>query len=72
MLFGICPKFNKRFNNGGDGGWVDDDGTTILRVADKDSFEARWAIYQNFINDKPNTNFRVDRINTTIDVTRVV
>ena len=71
MLFGIAPKFNKRFNNGGDGGWVDDDGTTILRTADKDTFEARWAIYQNFINDKPNTCFRVDRINSTVDVARV-
>lgn len=72
MLFGISPKNNKRFNNGGEGGWVDDDGTTILRVADKDSFEARWAIYQNFINDTPNSCFRVEKINTSVDVAKVV
>ncbi len=33
---------------------VDDDGLTILRVSDSDSYEARWACYANLIVKKPN------------------
>lgn len=71
MIFGVDAAKNVRYVND-EGGWVDDDGTTILRVANQDSYEARWAVYDNFINDEPAGCFRMDGITASVDVTGVV
>lgn len=45
-------------------GWVTDDGTTYLRVADEDNFEARYAWYgQNYI--APTYQVRIKGLSTT-------
>lgn len=70
-IFGVDPTYNLHYENS-PGDFVDTDGTILLRVADKDAYEGRWRIIDNFTNDKPCTNFRLDGITATVDVTSVV
>lgn len=65
MLFAIDPSENVRYVNT-EGEWADDDGTVLMRVANKDSYEARYRVFDNFHNERPCTNFRLDKINLTL------
>jgi hypothetical protein len=71
MIFGVDPSFNVHYENS-PGDFVDTDGTILLRVTDKDAFEGRWRIIDNFTNDKPCTCFRLDGITANVDATLVV
>jgi hypothetical protein len=49
-----------------DGEWVDEDGAVLFRDANKDNFEARYRVWENFHTSKPNAHLRLDGITTTV------
>lgn len=53
LIFGLDEKMLFRYVNE-EGKWADDDGTILLRVAGVDAYEARFRVFDNFVNDAPN------------------
>ena len=49
-----------------DGEWVDEDGAVLLRAVNKDNFEARYRVWENFHTSKPNAHLRLGGITTTV------
>lgn len=49
-----------------EGEWVDEDGAVLFRDANKDNFEARYRVWENYHCQKPIANFRLDGITTTV------
>lgn len=45
--------------------WAEDDGRILLRVADKDAYEARFRIFDNYVCDAPNTCFVIRNVNAS-------
>lgn len=45
--------------------WAEDDGRILLRVQDKDAYEARFRIFDNYVCDAPNTCFVIRNVNGT-------
>lgn len=48
-----------------EGEWADDDGKILLRVANSDSYEARFRVFDNYMCDRPNTCFAITGIALT-------
>lgn len=48
-----------------EGEWADDDGPILMRMVDKDAYEARYRIFDNFSNDHPNKSVRWDGVTTS-------
>ena len=67
ILFGIDPSYLTRWVEV-EGEWADDDGTILLRLQDKDAYEARFRIFDNFSNDRPAASVRWDGITATVVV----
>lgn len=70
MLFGIDPSYLTRWVEV-EGEWADDDGTILLRLQDKDAYEARYRIFDNYSNDRPAASVRWDGITATVVVVNV-
>lgn len=70
MIFGIDKSPLVRFVNC-EGEWADEDGTVLMRTSNKDIYEGRFRIFENFQNDRPDRSFRIDGVNATVDVTPV-
>lgn len=49
-----------------EGEWADDDGTVLFRVQNKDNYEARYRVYENFFSDKGISHLRFDGITATV------
>lgn len=49
-----------------EGEWADDDGTVLFRVQNKDNYEARYRVYENFFSDKGDAHVRFDGISATV------
>jgi len=49
-----------------EGEWADDDGTVLFRVQNKDNYEARYRVYENFFSDKGDSHVRFDGITATV------
>lgn len=49
-----------------EGEWADEDGTVLFRVANKDNYEARYRVYENFLSDKGDSHVRFDGITATV------
>jgi hypothetical protein len=49
-----------------EGEWADDDGTVLFRVQNKDNYEARYRVYENFFSDKGDAHVRFDGITATV------
>ena len=49
-----------------EGEWVDDDGAVLFRDANKDNFEARYRVWENFHCQKSVAQFRLDGITSTV------
>lgn len=49
-----------------EGEWVDEDGAVLFRDSNKDNFEARYRVWENFHTSKPNSHLRLDGITTTV------
>lgn len=45
--------------------WAEDDGKILMRVANKDAYEARFRIFDNYVCDAPNTCFVLRGINVS-------
>lgn len=45
--------------------WCEDDGRILLRVQDKDAYEARFRIFDNYVCDAPNTCFVISGLSVT-------
>lgn len=71
MIFGVNPQYNVHYTNS-PGDFVQEDGTIMLRVTDKDAYEGRWRIIDNNTNDKPVSCFRLEGITASVDATLVV
>lgn len=52
--------------------WIDEDGSTLNRVADQDAFEASGRIFENAHYERPNAGFRADDVNATVVVAHVM
>lgn len=63
-IFGIDDSFLSRYVLE-EGKWADEDGTVLLRVAGLDSYEARFRVFDNFVNENPITSFAMLNIPTT-------
>jgi len=61
MLFGVDRSYNTHYVEC-EGEWADDDGTILLRLVDTDAYEARYRIFENFMNERPAASFRLDGI----------
>ena len=61
VIFGLDESELFRYVNE-EGKWADEDGTILLRVANTDAYEARFRIFDNFMNDASNRCFVVDQI----------
>lgn len=48
------------------GEWADDDGSVLGRVKDKDNYEARFRVFENYFSKKGNAFVRLDGINATV------
>jgi hypothetical protein len=48
------------------GGWADEDGTILLRVANQDQYEARWRVNENTFIAQPNAFVRFDGVTATV------
>lgn len=70
MIFGIDKSFNTRYVLT-EGEWADDDNSVLNRVLNVDAYEARFRIFDNFHNDRPDTCFRLDNITITYDASPV-
>lgn len=49
-----------------EGEWADEDGTVLFRVQNKDNYEARYRLFENFLSDKGNSHVRFDGITATV------
>jgi hypothetical protein len=49
-----------------EGEWADEDGAILSRVKDKDNYEARYRLFENFFSDKGNAHFRMDGVSATV------
>jgi hypothetical protein len=49
-----------------EGEWADEDGTVLFRVQNKDNYEARYRLFENFFSDKGNSHVRFDGITATV------
>jgi hypothetical protein len=49
-----------------EGEWADEDGRILLRASNKDNYEARFRVYENFLSDKGNAHVRFDGITSTV------
>jgi hypothetical protein len=49
-----------------EGEWADEDGTVLFRVQNKDNYEARYRLFENFFSDKGNSHVRFDGISATV------
>jgi hypothetical protein len=49
-----------------EGEWADEDGTVLFRVQNKDNYEARYRVYENFMSDKGDSHVRFDGITATV------
>lgn len=49
-----------------EGEWADEDGTVLFRVQNKDNYEARYRVYENFFSDKGDSHVRFDGITATV------
>lgn len=49
-----------------EGEWADEDGTVLFRVQNKDNYEARYRVYENFLSDKGDAHVRWDGIVATV------
>lgn len=49
-----------------EGEWADDDGTVLFRVQNKDNYEARYRVYENYFSDKGDSHVRFDGITATV------
>lgn len=67
-IFGIDSSNAVRYVNC-EGEWADDDGTILLRIVDKDVYEGRFRVFDNFHIERPDTCGRIDGVNATVDVT---
>lgn len=88
MVFGSIPfKWDKDFPFGTvvgvdtselkryvlvEGEWVDEDGAILERDPNKDNFEGRYRVWENFHTCKPNAHFRLDGITTTVPTYHVL
>lgn len=70
MIFGINKSSMVRYVNC-EGEWADDDGTILLRTLNKDIYEGRYRVFENFALDDPQSCFRIDGVAATVDVTLV-
>lgn len=61
VIYGLDESVLFRYVNE-EGKWADEDGTILLRVSGVDSYEARFRIFDNFMNDAPNRGFVVSNI----------
>lgn len=61
VIFGLDESMLFRYVNE-EGKWADEDGTILLRVAGQDAYEARFRVFDNYVNDAPNRCFRIDGI----------
>lgn len=71
MLFGVDPSSATRYVEV-EGEWADDDGTILLRLTDKDAYEARYRIFDNFALDVPASCYRLDGITATVVTAHVI
>lgn len=49
-----------------EGEWADEDGSILLRGSNKDTFEARYRVADNFLSDKGNSHVRFDGVTATV------
>jgi hypothetical protein len=70
-LFGIDPMYFTRWVEV-EGEWADDDGTILLRLVDKDAYEARYRVFDNYSLDRPASCVRYDGITSNIVVAHIV
>lgn len=49
-----------------EGEWADEDGTVLFRVQNKDNYEARYRVYENFFSDKGDAHVRFDGVSATV------
>lgn len=49
-----------------EGEWADEDGAVLARVADKDNYEARYRVFENFSSDRGNCHVRFDGVTATV------
>lgn len=49
-----------------EGEWAADDGHVLLRVNNKDNYEARYRLYENFFSDKGSSLLRFDGVSVTV------
>jgi hypothetical protein len=49
-----------------EGEWADEDGSILLRAKDKDNYEGRYRLYENFMSDQGNSHLRFDGITATV------
>lgn len=49
-----------------EGEWADEDGAILSRVKDKDNYEARYRLFENFFSDQGNAHFRMDGVTATV------
>ena len=67
MIFGLDTSNNVRYVNQ-EGQWAEDDGSVLGRVLNKDVYEGRYRIFDNFHNERPDSCVRIDGVNATVDV----
>ena len=70
-LMGLDKRYLVRYVNT-EGGWMDEDGNILSRVADTDAFEGTYRLFENLHNDRPNACFRLDGITTSVAVAHIV
>ena len=49
-----------------EGEWADEDGTVLFRVSNKDNYEARYRLFENYFSDKGNSHVWFDGITATV------
>lgn len=49
-----------------EGEWADEDGNILFRVQNKDNFEARYRLFENFFSDQGNAHLRLDGVTATV------
>lgn len=49
-----------------EGEWADEDGAVLSRVVDKDNYEARYRVFENFFSDQGNSHVRFDGVTATV------
>ncbi len=69
MAYGVILGLNKShlfWIPEDEGSWADEDGDILHRVNDKDSYEARYRVFENFYSDRGNSHFRMDGVTVTV------